>query len=244
MKQDVARYVESCLTCLKKPHDKMQLLEIPMWKWENITMDLITKLPKTTRKFDAIWVILDRLTKRAHFLAFRESFTSEQLADLYVKEVVTRHGVPMSIILNRDACFTSHPKKKESPSHVTKRNKKKKSPDPSASYTRSMAAMFDFQIPWVQPMPQPTDQLSSLAIWHLKNQVRISPMSSTHDSSLDLEITFTWVVPRVQVTSQVSSDVISTSKNHPTFDFKRFFSWEDQDQETNESVLQSTDPIH
>ncbi|KAJ9556410.1 hypothetical protein OSB04_011024 [Centaurea solstitialis] len=113
MKREVARYVESCLTCLKvkaehqRPHGKMQPLEIPEWKWENLTMDLITKLPKTPRKFDAIWVIVDRLTKSAHFLAIRESFTSEQLADLYVKEVVRRHGVPVSIISDRDTRFTS-----------------------------------------------------------------------------------------------------------------------------------------
>ncbi|KAJ9538840.1 LOW QUALITY PROTEIN: hypothetical protein OSB04_031573 [Centaurea solstitialis] len=65
-----------------KTHGKMQPLEIPEWKWENLTMDLITKLPKTPRKFDAIW--------SSHFLAIRESFTSEQLADLYVKEVEAR----------------------------------------------------------------------------------------------------------------------------------------------------------
>ncbi|KAJ9565973.1 hypothetical protein OSB04_001939 [Centaurea solstitialis] len=113
MKREVARYVESCLTCLKvkaehqKPHGKLQPLEIPVWKWENITMDLITKLPRTPRKFDAIWVIVDRLTKSAHFLAIRESYTSEQLAELYVKEVVRRHGVPVSIISDRDTRFTS-----------------------------------------------------------------------------------------------------------------------------------------
>ncbi|KAJ9541664.1 hypothetical protein OSB04_028170 [Centaurea solstitialis] len=92
MKRDVARYVESCLTCLKvkaehqKPHGKMQPLEIPEWKWENLTMDLITKLPKTPRKFDAIWVIVDRLTKSAIFLPVRESSTAEQLAKIYVDE--------------------------------------------------------------------------------------------------------------------------------------------------------------
>ncbi|KAJ9565618.1 hypothetical protein OSB04_001584 [Centaurea solstitialis] len=112
MKREVARNVESCLTCLKvkvehqRPHGKMQPLEIPEWKWENIIMDLITKLPKTPWKFYAIWVIVDRLTKSAHFLAFRESFTSEQLAELYVKEVVRRHGVPVSIISDRDTRFT------------------------------------------------------------------------------------------------------------------------------------------
>ncbi|KAJ9552733.1 hypothetical protein OSB04_016778 [Centaurea solstitialis] len=113
MKREVARYVESCLTCLKvkaehqKPHGKLQPLEIPVWKWENITMDLITKLPRTSRKFDAIWVIVDRLTKSAHFLSIWESYTLEQLAKLYVKEVVKRHGVPVSIISDRDTRFTS-----------------------------------------------------------------------------------------------------------------------------------------
>ena len=68
-----------------------------MWKWEQITMDLITKLPKTPRGFDAIWVIVDRLTKSAHFLAIRESSSAEQLADIYVRDIVTRHGVPVSI---------------------------------------------------------------------------------------------------------------------------------------------------
>ncbi|KAJ9560905.1 hypothetical protein OSB04_006065 [Centaurea solstitialis] len=113
MKRDVARYVESCLTCLKvkaehqRPHGKMQPLEIPEWNWENITMDLITKLPKTPRKFDAIWVIVDPLTKSALFLAIQESLTAEQLAKIYVNEVVSRHGVPVSIISDRDVRFTS-----------------------------------------------------------------------------------------------------------------------------------------
>ncbi|KAJ9557249.1 hypothetical protein OSB04_011863 [Centaurea solstitialis] len=70
-------------------------------------MDLITKLPKTPQKFDAIWVIVDRLTKSALFLAIWESSTAEQLAEIYVKEVVSRHGVPVSIISDRDVRFTS-----------------------------------------------------------------------------------------------------------------------------------------
>ncbi|KAJ9562068.1 hypothetical protein OSB04_007228 [Centaurea solstitialis] len=113
MKRDVARHVEACMTCLRvkaehqKPHGRMQPLEVPEWKWENITMDLITKLPKTPRKFDAIWVIVDQLTKSAHFLAIRESSTAEQLAEIYVKEVVSRHEVPVSIISDRDVRFTS-----------------------------------------------------------------------------------------------------------------------------------------
>ena len=114
MKRDVARYVEKYLTCLKvkaehqKPYGKLQPLEIPIWKWEHITMDLITKLPKTPRNYDAIWVIVDRLTKSAHFLAIREKFSSEQMADIYVKEVVSRHSMPVTIISDRDTQFTSH----------------------------------------------------------------------------------------------------------------------------------------
>ena len=70
-------------------------------------MDLITKLPRTPKNHDAIWVIVDRLTKSAHFIAIRESFSSEKLAEIYVSEVVSRHGVPVSVISDRDARFTS-----------------------------------------------------------------------------------------------------------------------------------------
>ncbi|KAJ9545159.1 hypothetical protein OSB04_024866 [Centaurea solstitialis] len=113
MKRDVARYVEKCLTCLRvkaehqRPHGKLQPLDIPVWKWEHITMDLITKLPRTSRNVDAIWVIVDRLTKSAHFIAINESSSSEKLADIYVKEIVARHGVPVTIISDRDVRFTS-----------------------------------------------------------------------------------------------------------------------------------------
>ncbi|GJT56404.1 putative ribonuclease H-like domain-containing protein [Tanacetum coccineum] len=75
-----------------------QPLEIPVWKWEKITMDLITKLPKTPRQCDAIWVIVDRLTKSAIFLPIKESMSSEALAELYLHEVVARHGVLVSIV--------------------------------------------------------------------------------------------------------------------------------------------------
>ncbi|GKD14155.1 putative reverse transcriptase domain-containing protein [Tanacetum coccineum] len=81
---------------------------IPQWKWENITMDFVTKLPKTTTGQDAIWVIVDRLTKSAHFLPMREDDTLEKLTRQYLKEVVSRHGVPISIISDRDWRFTSH----------------------------------------------------------------------------------------------------------------------------------------
>nr|GEW31309.1 hypothetical protein [Tanacetum cinerariifolium] len=72
------------------------------WKWEKITIDFITKLLKTTNGYDTIWVIVDRLTKSAHFLPMRENDPMEKLIRLYMKEVVTRHGVPVSIISDHD----------------------------------------------------------------------------------------------------------------------------------------------
>ncbi|GJS45920.1 putative reverse transcriptase domain-containing protein [Tanacetum coccineum] len=81
--------------------------EISMWKWERITMDFITKLPKTLNGRDTIWVIVDRLTKSAHFIPTRETDSMKTLTRLYIKEIVSRHGVPISIISDRDSHFTS-----------------------------------------------------------------------------------------------------------------------------------------
>ncbi|GJZ75626.1 putative reverse transcriptase domain-containing protein [Tanacetum coccineum] len=77
------------------------------WKWEKIMMDFITKLPKTSNGYDTIWVIVDRLTKSAHFLPMRENDSMERLMNIYMKEVVSRHEVPVSIISDRDGRFTS-----------------------------------------------------------------------------------------------------------------------------------------
>ncbi|GJV48114.1 putative reverse transcriptase domain-containing protein [Tanacetum coccineum] len=81
---------------------------IPEWKCDKITMDLITKLPRLRSGHDTIWVIVDRLTKSAHFLAIREDFNTEKLVRLYIDAIVARHGVPVSIISDRDGRFTSH----------------------------------------------------------------------------------------------------------------------------------------
>nr|GFA62520.1 putative reverse transcriptase domain-containing protein [Tanacetum cinerariifolium] len=70
--------------------------------YDNITMDFVTKLPKTSSGYDTIWVIMDRLTKSAHFLLMREDDSMDKLTKLYLKEVVTRHGIPISIIFDRD----------------------------------------------------------------------------------------------------------------------------------------------
>nr|GEV28996.1 putative reverse transcriptase domain-containing protein [Tanacetum cinerariifolium] len=76
--------------------------EIPQWKWDNITMDFITNLPKSSQGYDTIWVIFDRLTKSAIFIPMRETDPMERLARMYLKEVVARHGIPVSIICDRD----------------------------------------------------------------------------------------------------------------------------------------------
>ena len=68
----------------------MQSLDIPVWKWEEITMDFITKLPQTVRGVDSIWVIMDRLNKSAHFILIQESISTKKLADIYIREVMAR----------------------------------------------------------------------------------------------------------------------------------------------------------
>ncbi|GJZ03539.1 putative reverse transcriptase domain-containing protein [Tanacetum coccineum] len=97
-----------CLTCakVKAEHQRQSGLlvqpEIPQWKWDNITMDFVTKLPKSSQGYDTIWVIVDRLTKSAIFIPMKETDPLEKLARMYLKEVVTRHGIPVSIICDRD----------------------------------------------------------------------------------------------------------------------------------------------
>ncbi|GJS95240.1 putative reverse transcriptase domain-containing protein [Tanacetum coccineum] len=114
MKADIATYVSKCLTCLRvkaehqKPSGLLVQPAIPQWKWDNITMDFVTKLPRTQSGNDTIWVIVDRLTKSAHFLPMKETDPMDKLARLYLKEVVTRHGIPVSIICDRDPRFTSN----------------------------------------------------------------------------------------------------------------------------------------
>ena len=114
MKLDIARFVESCVTCSQvkaehqKPYGVLQQPAIPEWKWDNITMDFVTKLPRTSRGNDMIWVIVDRLTKSAHFLATRENIPMEKLSKLYIDEIVSRHGIPLSIISDRDTRYVSN----------------------------------------------------------------------------------------------------------------------------------------
>ncbi|XP_052732478.1 uncharacterized protein LOC128196266 [Vigna angularis] len=91
----------------QRPGGLLQQLEIPEWKWDDITMDFVTHLPRTVRNHDSIWVIVDRLTKSAHFLAINLKMSMTNLAKLYIKEIVRLHGVPSSIVSDRDTRFTS-----------------------------------------------------------------------------------------------------------------------------------------
>lgn len=113
MKRDIGKFVQKCLTCQQvkaehqRPAGMLESLEIPQWKWEQIAMDFVVGLPKTLKGNDAVWVIIDRLTKSAHFLPIRMTFKMEQFARLYVQEIVKLHGVPISIVSDRDPRFTS-----------------------------------------------------------------------------------------------------------------------------------------
>nr|GEY23453.1 putative reverse transcriptase domain-containing protein [Tanacetum cinerariifolium] len=109
MKKDIAEYVSRCLTCMKvkaehqRPSGLLQQLKIPEWKYERIAIDFVTKLPRTSSGHDTMWVIVDRLTKSAHFLPMREDYKMDRLARLYLNEIVAMHGVPISITSDRDS---------------------------------------------------------------------------------------------------------------------------------------------
>ncbi|KAG8474874.1 hypothetical protein CXB51_031596 [Gossypium anomalum] len=112
-KREVTGFVGKCLTCqqVKAEHQLpsrlLQPVKIPLWKWERVTMDFVSGLPLTPSKKDSIWVIVDRLTKSAHFIPVRTDFSLQKLAKLYVAEILQLHGVPVSIISDRDPRFTS-----------------------------------------------------------------------------------------------------------------------------------------
>ena len=113
MKRHVGDFVRRCLTCqqVKAEHQKpaglLQPLEVAEWKWEHVTMDFVTHLPRTQQKHDAVWVIVNRLKKSAHFLAMRMTFSLERFCRLYIREIVRLHGVPVSIVSDKDPRFTA-----------------------------------------------------------------------------------------------------------------------------------------
>nr|GFB83980.1 putative reverse transcriptase domain, ribonuclease H-like domain, aspartic peptidase domain protein [Tanacetum cinerariifolium] len=114
MKANIATYVTKCLTYAKvkaehqRPSGLLVQPKIHKWKWDNIMMNFVMKLPKSSQGYDTIWVIVDRLTKSPIFMPIRETDPLDKLARMYLKEVVTKHGIPVSIICNRDPQFSSN----------------------------------------------------------------------------------------------------------------------------------------
>jgi hypothetical protein len=113
MKRDVATHVALCNTChrVKAKHQRpaglLQPPKVPKWKWEEIGMDFIVGLPRTRDGYDSIWVIVDHLTKVAHFIPVKTTYTGAKLAELYMARIVCLHGVPMKIVSDRGTQFTS-----------------------------------------------------------------------------------------------------------------------------------------
>jgi hypothetical protein len=107
MKHETSLYVSECDTCRKvnadymKPRGLMQSLSIPEWKWDDISMDFIMGLPMTARKFDLIWVIVERLSKSSHFILINTNYKAQKYANIYIARVLCLHGVPNTIISNR-----------------------------------------------------------------------------------------------------------------------------------------------
>ncbi|GJU16212.1 reverse transcriptase domain-containing protein [Tanacetum coccineum] len=111
IKADIATYVSKCLTCAKvkaehqRPSGLLVQPDIPEWKWEKITMDFITKLPKTEAGYDSIWVIVDRL-QSCSLICMMKRIRAEKFQGLNIIILVARHGIPVSIISDRDSHFT------------------------------------------------------------------------------------------------------------------------------------------
>jgi hypothetical protein len=106
MKRETTRYVSESGTCQKvkadymKPGGLLQPLSIPKWKWDDISMDFIVGLPLTARKFDSIWVIVDRLSKSAHFIPINTNYKVRKYTEIYIARVLCLHGVPKMIIFD------------------------------------------------------------------------------------------------------------------------------------------------
>jgi hypothetical protein len=113
MMRDVMAYIALCDTCQRVkvehqiPAGLLQPLKIPKWKWEEIRMDFIDGLPRTQARCDSIWVIVDHLTKVAHFIPVKTTYSGAKLAELYISRIICLHGVPKKIVSDRGSQFTS-----------------------------------------------------------------------------------------------------------------------------------------
>jgi hypothetical protein len=114
MKREIAEHVAMCDSCRRikvehqRPAELLQPLQIPQWKWDEIGMDFIVGLPRTRAGYDSIWVVVNRLTKSAHYIPVKTNYSSAVLAELYMSQIVCLHGVPKKIVSDRGTQFTSH----------------------------------------------------------------------------------------------------------------------------------------
>ena len=114
MKREIAKFVSECDTCRRvkaehqRPAGMLQPLPIPEWKWDVINIDFVTGLPRSPKGNDAIWVLIDRFSKVAHFLPVKTKLNVKQMAELYLSRIVSLHGIPKTIYSDRGSVFTSH----------------------------------------------------------------------------------------------------------------------------------------
>jgi hypothetical protein len=113
MNRETTRYVSECDTCRKVKDNYMKLvgllqpLSVLDWKWDDISMDFIVGLPLTARKYNSIWVIVDRLTKSAHFIPVNTNYNVQKYAEIYVAHVLCLHGVPKLIVSDQGSQFVA-----------------------------------------------------------------------------------------------------------------------------------------
>jgi hypothetical protein len=113
-KNEVVDFIARCLECQKvkaehiHPIGLLQPLPIPEWKWEVVTMDFITKLPRNIKQHGSIMVVVDKLMKAAHFIIVKSAHKTTDIAEIYMREIAKLHGVPKTIVSDRDSKFTSN----------------------------------------------------------------------------------------------------------------------------------------
>ncbi|WVZ90087.1 LOW QUALITY PROTEIN: hypothetical protein U9M48_036418 [Paspalum notatum var. saurae] len=113
MKREIAKCMSECDVCQRvkadhlKPAGTLQPLALPAWKWEDVHMDFTVGLPRTQKGYDSIWVIIDRFTKSAHFIPVKNRYNAQNHAEIYISRIVSLHGVPRTITLDRGSLFMS-----------------------------------------------------------------------------------------------------------------------------------------
>jgi hypothetical protein len=114
MKKEVVDFIVRCIECQKvkaehkHPASLLQHFLIPEWKWEVITMDFITKFPRTSKQHDSIMVVVDKVTKATHFVPVNSTYKATDIAKIYMREITKLHGIPKTIVSDRVSKFTSN----------------------------------------------------------------------------------------------------------------------------------------